>query len=138
MTRTLIKRARDGIVVDEKRQATSLVVHPENLPEALAAADRDLKLLMDAAVTPDDWLDIFRTAKEMSFKGNVKAMEFLAKYRWGLPATMIAATAGNAQITVIEVVRPNVAPTAELKEQTQLPTEPPKLEDNKELDVRPI
>ena len=135
MPRTLLKHVRDGMIVDEK-QTISIATHPENLPEELAADDRDLKLLMDSAVTPDDWLDIFRTAKSMSLSGNVKAMEFLAKYRWGLPAQMIAATAGNARITVIEVVRPNVAPMAELKEAIpKSPTEPPKLEDNKENDA---
>ena len=134
MPRTLLKHVRDGMIVDEK-QTISIATHPENLPEELAADDRDLKLLMDSAVTPDDWLDIFRTAKSMSLSGNVKAMEFLAKYRWGLPAQMIAATIGNARITVIEVVRPNVVPIAELEKPSQPPTDQPKLEDNKENDA---
>ena len=134
MPRTLLKHVRDGMIVDEK-QTISIATHPENLPEELAADDRDLKLLMDSAVTPDDWLDIFRTAKSMSLSGNVKAMEFLAKYRWGLPAQMIAATIGNARITVIEVVRPNVVPIAELEKPSQPPTGQPKLEDDKENDA---
>jgi hypothetical protein len=36
-------------------------------------------------------------------------MEFLARYRWGLPSMMtIANDNAQAQITIVEVIRPNV------------------------------
>lgn len=70
--------------------------------------DRDLRLLMDRAVTEEDWLSIFVTAKEIAFKGGqvgIKAMEFLAKYRFGLPATMTTQKEAQKPIVMVEIVK---------------------------------
>ena len=74
---------------------------------------RDLTILLDKAVTTDDWYEIFKKALSMSLEGGmtgIKAMEFLARYRWGLPQMMtVANDSRQAPITVIEVVMPPVA-----------------------------
>ena len=112
--KTHTRRVRGGLIVSSQvasssQEATSIIRHPENLPAEQEEQDRDLKLLMDEAVTELDWLDIFRKAKEMALGGGqvgVKAMEFLAKYRWGLPAQMMGIGPGEqSKITIVEVVR---------------------------------
>ena len=79
--------------------------------EVYVPDDRDLRLLMDRAVDEDDWVAIFNTAKTMALAGGqvgVKAMEFLAKYRFGLPAQMVNQTVQKAKpIEMVEIVTGN-------------------------------
>src|SRR3990167_9374583 len=97
------KKIKDGVVVSDTNVAP---YSPQSPIERPTQDVEDLKYLMDTAVSQDDWTAIFRKAKDMSFEGNIKAMEFLAKYRWGIPATM---TVDNNQkrenITIVEVIK---------------------------------
>src|SRR3990167_10402027 len=108
ITRKTTRKIKDGVWVSDTNTTTAVAVHPGNLPEPFEPDAHDLRNLLDTAITEDDWKSIFRKALEMSLAGNVKAMEFIAKYRWGLPAIM-AAPQGNVQtsIHIVEVVRPN-------------------------------
>ena len=107
---THTKRVRGGLLVSSPSDSTTAIaIHPENLPAEQELQSADLKLLMDTAVNEDDWIDIFRKAKEMALSGGptgVKAMEFLAKYRWGLPPQMLGLAVEQSKITIVEVVRP--------------------------------
>ena len=107
------RKVSKGVLVSQ----TNISSYPEASTEVYRPTDdRDLQILMDAAITEDDWRDVFIKAKEIALSGGmvgVKAMEFLAKYRWGMPATMtLASENAQAQITIVEVVR-------------SLPTQPP-------------
>lgn len=99
------RKIKNSVVVGE--DTTGLAVYDSNLPAERPSQDvEDLKYLMDTAVTPDDWTAIFIKAKDMSIEGNIKAMEFLARYRWGMPATMTADVGEKRQhITIVEVIK---------------------------------
>lgn len=107
---THTKRVRGGLLVPSPSDSTTAIaIHPENLPAEQELQSADLKLLMDTAVNENDWIDIFRKAKEMALSGGatgVKAMEFLAKYRWGLPPQMLGLAVEQSRITIVEVMRP--------------------------------
>src|SRR3990167_10425176 len=96
------KKIKDGVVVSDTNVAP---YSPQSPIERPTQDVEDLRYLMDTAVSPDDWTAIFRKAKDMSFEGNIKAMEFLAKYRWGIPATMTLEQGERREnITIVEVV----------------------------------
>ena len=97
------KKIKDGVVVSDTNVAP---YSPQSPIERPTQDVEDLRYLMDTAVSPDDWTAIFRKAKDMSFEGNIKAMEFLAKYRWGIPATMTLEQGERREnITIVEVVK---------------------------------
>ena len=57
--KTHTRRVRGGLIVSSQvasssQEATSIIRHPENLPAEQEEQDRDLKLLMDEAVTELD------------------------------------------------------------------------------------
>lgn len=116
-TKTLPKSTRaDGLIIlnpEEASRGTDLDIYRPD--------DRDLRILMDRAVTEEDWMLIFIKAKEMALNGGqvgVKAMEFLAKYRFGLPAQMTRADGDKGtKITVVEVVRSQGSPQTKLVEE---------------------
>ena len=116
------KRIRDGVIVNSD-ETTAVAVHPDNLPEEFFPDDRDLKLLLDKAITADDWHNVFRKALEMALEGNIKAMEFIAKYRFGLPSMMVHHEGSQTQINIVEVVRTQGSPKTELRDQA-LPEKP--------------
>ena|SRR3990167_4046594 len=67
---------------------------------------QDIRALIDRAVTEDDWLDIIRVYKNLALAGDKKAADFLAKYRFGLPAQMVQHSGKiGTGITIVEVVR---------------------------------
>lgn len=107
ITRKTTRKIKDGVWVSDTHDTTAVAIHPNNLPEPFEPDTHDLRNLLDTAITENDWKAVFRKALEMSLEGNVKAMEFIAKYRWGLPAIM-SAPQGNVQtsIHIVEVVRP--------------------------------
>ena len=97
------KKIKDGVVVSDTNVAP---YSPQSPIERPTQDVEDLRYLMDTDVSPDDWTAIFRKAKDMSFEGNIKAMEFLAKYRWGIPATMTLEQGERREnITIVEVVK---------------------------------
>ena len=84
------KRVKDGLLVTVAEDRSIIPVSDASL-DLYRPDDRDLRILMDKAVTEDDWIDIFSKAREMALSGGqvgVKAMDFLAKYRFGLPSQM--------------------------------------------------
>ena len=84
--------------------------HPRAV-EIYRPDDRDLRLLMDRAVTEGDWHNIFVKAREIALSGGqvgIKAMEFLAKYRFGLPAQMTRDDGEKqAEIRIVEIIKGN-------------------------------
>ena len=101
MPKLSTKKRTDGLVIISEEQSL--------LPDIYRPDDRDLRILLDRAVTESDWVALFQKAKDMAFSGGqtgIKAMEFLAKYRFGLPAQMTAPQSDRqVPITVIEVMR---------------------------------
>ena len=130
------KRVKDGllITVGEDR---SIIPASDTSLDIYRPDDRDLRILMDRAVTEDDWVDIFSKAREMALSGGqvgIKAMDFLAKYRFGLPAQMTRPeNEGVKQITVVEVIRAQGSPKTELKDEPL--SEPPKKVEEAPSDV---
>lgn len=93
------------VVISDAELAKS--VSPQSV-DVYRPDDRDLRILMDRAVTEDDWLSIFVKAKEIALGGGqvgIKAMDFLAKYRFGLPAAMTKQDEERKPILMVEVVR---------------------------------
>ena len=87
------------------RAKTSVaVVSPSELPVAIV----DLRRMIDAAITEDDWIEIIRVAKEDAVKGGRISRDFLFKYRFGLPPQMVQHT-GNIgmKVAIVEVQRPS-------------------------------
>ena len=121
MPKLSTKKRTDGLVIISEEQSL--------LPDIYRPDDRDLRILLDRAVTESDWVALFQKAKDMAFSGGqtgIKAMEFLAKYRFGLPAQMTAPQSDRqVPITVIEVMRG--LPVGKEKIVESIPS--PKLED---------
>ena len=104
------KRVKDGLFVDENDTPTSVVSANAEI-ELYRPDDRDLRILMDKAVTEDDWHNVFSTLLGLATAGGqvgVKAAELLMKYRFGLPAQMSRGEAEQKQpIKIIEIYRGN-------------------------------
>lgn len=84
-------------------QDFSLALPPE---VALSPRSSDLQRLVDMAVTEQDWIAVFRCAKDRALDGNVKWAEFLAKYKWGMPPQMVEHKGGiGVGIKVVEIIR---------------------------------
>ena len=137
MPRKATRTVSNGVVVNP----TSVSIpNTSAIPDIYSSnTDRDLKILMDRAVTESDWVMVFKTALDMSLGGGmiaVKAMEFLARYRWGMPPTMtIAADNANAQITIVEVIRPQAISSAPEQLTVGKPTKPDDWDDKLDKDV---
>lgn len=105
------KRVKDGLFVDENDAPTSVVPVSSAELEIYQPDDRDLRILMDKAVTEDDWHNVFSTLLGLATTGGqvgVKAAELLMKYRFGLPAQMSRGEAEQKQpIKIIEIYRGN-------------------------------
>jgi len=116
MPKVSTRKRSDGLVILNPEETDLDIYRPD---------DRDLRILMDRAVTEEDWMLIFIKAKEMALDGGqvgVKAMEFLAKYRFGLPAQMTRADGDRGtKITVVEVIRSQGSPQTKLVEEEPKP-----------------
>ena len=72
----------------------------------LPAVTVDLRRLIDKAVSEDDWLEIFRKAKNKALDGERLWAEFLTKYRWGLPPQMVQHGGKvGAGVVIVEVTK---------------------------------
>ena len=110
MPKTSTKSQSPTILSDAELMESA---HPQAV-EIYRPDDRDLRLLMDRAVTEGDWHNIFVKAREIALSGGqvgIKAMEFLAKYRFGLPAQMTRDDGEKQKpIQVIEIYKGNAPP----------------------------
>ena len=76
-----------------------------NLP-AISPTAVDLRRMIDCAITEQDWISIFSKFRGMAMDGNLKAAEFLAKYRFGLPPTMGTVNDKvSAGIQIVEIIK---------------------------------
>lgn len=76
-----------------------------NLP-AISPTAVDLRRMIDCAITEQDWISIFSKFRGMAMDGNLKAAEFLAKYRFGMPPSMgQVVDKTSTGIKVLEVVK---------------------------------
>lgn len=109
----MLKSAKGGLVNDGQTGIVS-VSDSAQVPirEIFNPGDDNLKYLIDIAVTEGDWIAIFRRALDIALHGekenmNLKAMEFLAKYKWGVPAPMVGPSAvPPTRVTIVEIVKP--------------------------------
>ena len=70
----------------------------------------DMRKMIDAAITEQDWIDIFGVYRRLAISGDRKAAEFIAKYRFGLPAQMGSQNEKDVSgITVLEIVKTTVS-----------------------------
>jgi hypothetical protein len=73
--------------------------------------ERDLQHLLDAAVSPEDWTNIFRNAKEQALSGDKFSIMLLMKYKFGTPAQALPPKqSGNSRIAIVEVETTQSAP----------------------------
>lgn len=97
------RKVKEGVVIDASEK--SIIEAPSSTPK-LPAAAIDLRRMIDAAVTEDDWIAIFSIAKGRALNGERLWAEFLTKYRWGLPPQMVQHGGKiNAGVVMVEVVK---------------------------------
>lgn len=106
----------DGLVIGNPASDIRQVVMTEQrLKDALGnrsvSEERDLQHLLDAAVSPDDWLAIFRNAKTQAMDGDKFSIMLLMKYKFGNPAPALPPKSQtNNRIAIVEVETTHNAP----------------------------
>lgn len=94
----------DGVIIDNPT-SQSLIISEQKMDEitALTPSTVDLHRMIDAAVSEDDWVEIFRVARMGALNGSKADREFLTKYRFGLPAPVQPTAAKGSRISIVEI-----------------------------------
>lgn len=117
MPRTKKTTLVDGMIIGNPDSDIKQIVVAENrLPNTKdftrsTSEERDLQHLLDSAVSPTDWLTIFKNAKDQAMAGDKFSIMLLMKYKFGNPAPALPPKQQKSnRIAIVEVVTNNSEP----------------------------
>ena len=85
---------------------------------------KQLRTQLDEAISPSDWLDIWRAVGKAAKKGNIPAVKLLVEYRFGVASAQVEPTANVGMVAYYLPARPDQPPPASLAPDPYASTDP--------------